>query len=421
MIVGRTIGLDALAAVGCTGSIAFLVIGFAQGLTSGFAVVTAQKFGAGDYDGVKQSVATSVILCFIINIFATGVSVLLAKPLLELMRTPTHLIDGAYDYIVVIFAGTGAAILFNMLSNIIRAVGDSKTPLYFLIIASVINIALDYLFILYFHMGVAGAAWATIIAQILPSIMCLVYIRRRLPVLKAGKLFWRFNKSSLWEHLRIGFPMGFQLSIIAIGAIILQAALNDLGGLAVGAFTVAQRIDILAVQPLMSFGITMATYTAQNYGARNIARIHKGVIQCAVLAIGFSLICGLVIMLGADKFITFFVGNDPKDLADLPKTIELAKTYLKINCSMYFLLAILFIVRNALQGLGNSIIPTIAGVMELIMRTAAAVILAGYIGFTGISLANPIAWAGAVLPMVIAYILIIRKLFREHPVKPRLD
>lgn len=404
MIVGRTIGVDALAAVGATGSLMFLVIGFAQGLTSGFSVITAQRFGAGDEKGVRKSVTTSIVLSIIITIILTIFSVLTVRTLLELLETPSDIIEGAYSYIVVIFYGTYASLLFNLLSNIIRALGDSKTPLYFLIIACVINVVLDFVFILYFSMGVAGAAWATIIAQTVSGVLCFIYMIKKFPILKFEKSDWELNKNFVFLHLKVGIPMAFQSSIIAIGAMALQFALNKLGSTAVAAFTASQRIDILTIQPLMSFGITMATYSAQNYGANEIKRIGTGIKQCCIMSVSFSLICGFVIIILGKSIVKLFVGEGQQNV------IDLAQEYLVINCSMYFLLALLFIFRYTLQGLGKSLIPTFAGIMELVMRTFAAIFLANLIGFTGICMASPIAWLGAVIPLIISFILVYRKL-----------
>lgn len=417
MIVGRTIGLNALAAVGVTGALVFFVIGFAQGLTSGFSIITAQKFGNKDEAGVRRSVAASFILALIINLVLTIISVLLAGVLLRAIYTPSELYQDAYNYIIVIFWGTGAAILFNLFSNMLRAIGNSKWPLYFLIVACIVNIVLDYLFILSFNMGVAGAAFATVISQITASLLCFEYIRRYVPELQAKGSDWKVTKQDLWEHIRVGIPMAVQVAIIAIGIVILQGALNKLGSLAVGAFTVAQRIDVLAVQCILSFGITMATYTAQNYGAGDIPRIRQGVRQGTIVSVAFAVISGILILLAADFSVRLFLGKDITDPAHIEETIRLAKIYLTINCSMYIFLALLLVFRSTLQGLGNSLIPTVAGVMELIMRTVAAIILSAYIGFAGISWASPIAWVGAFIPVFIAYFYIIKRLMHKYIIK----
>lgn len=409
VIVGRTIGVHALAAVGSTGSLTFLIIGFAQGLTSGFAVLTAQRFGAGDLVGVRKSVAAGAILSAAASVLLTVLSMLFARNILELLQTPADIIDNAYQYVIVIFGGITASVLFNFLSNVIRALGDSKTPLLFLIVACIINIGLDFLFILAFHMGVAGAAWATIISQIISSLLCLLYIAKSLPLLHLQRDDWKVGWRRLYEHFRIGFPMGFQSSIIAIGSMILQFTLNNLGSTAVAAYTAAQKIDQLSTQPLMSFGIAMATYTAQNYGAGDIYRIRSGVRQCTIMSLLFAFAAGGIVITFCRPLLRAIIGSGQENV------IELSRIYLIINCSLYFMLSLLFIYRYTLQGIGNSLIPTIAGIMELIMRTVIALYLGGIFGFPGICLANPSAWLGALIPLSIAYFIAIHRLTKKIP------
>ena len=404
MIVGRTIGVEALAAVGATGSISFLIIGFSQGLTSGFAVITAQRFGAGDMDGVRKSVTSGILLGAGITVILTAVSVPLARPVLELMQTPEDILDDAHAYIAVIFAGIGASVMFNLLSNIIRALGDSRTPLLFLAAACVLNIGLDFVLILWCSMGVAGAAVATVFSQLVSGGLCLLYMVRRFPVLRLQRRDWIPERRMLLNESRVGLPMGFQMSIIAIGAMILQIALNRLGSTAIAGFIAAQKIDQLANQPMMSFGITMATYAAQNYGAGNMRRIRAGVRRCILMSVGFSIVCGGALILAAKPMAGLFVG------ADQPEVLDYVQTYLLLNASLYFLLALLFIFRYTLQGLGKSLCPTIAGVAELLMRTLAALVLANIWGYAGVCLSNPIAWFGALIPLTTAYVLTIRRL-----------
>lgn len=404
IIVGRTIDINALAAVGATGSITFLILGFAQGLTSGFSIITAQKFGAEDYEGVRKSFTTSVILSLIITIILTFISVVFINNILAIMDTPKEIIKGSYSYIIIILYGIGASMVFNLLSSVIRALGDSKTPLFFLIVASVLNIILDFIFILNFSMGVSGAALATVISQFIASALCYIYIFRKMPILKLNKSHWIVDRKMVIEHLRVGLPMAFQISIIAIGAMILQATLNGLGVTSVGAFTAAQKIDVLAIQPLASFGVAMATYVAQNFGANNIDRIKVGIEKCIKISVTFSVIVGLVLILSGGYIVNLFIGNPDAEV------IRLAKIYLITNCSMYFILALLFVFRNALQGLGKSFAPTVAGVMELIMRSFAALFLASKFGFIGVCLASPIAWIGATIPLGISCLSEIRKL-----------
>lgn len=405
-IVGRTLGVNALAAVGCTGSLTFFILGFAQGLTSGFSIVMAQRFGARDMDGVRRSFAASIVLSAAVTVVLTLISVFGARALLVLLHTPPEIIGDAYWYIVIIFGGIGASMLFNLLSNVLRALGDSRTPLIFLVIACILNIGLDFLLILTFHMGVAGAAVATVAAQLFSGLLCILYIVKRFPALHLARRDFQLTRSEYGVHLRIGLPMGFQSSIIAIGALILQFALNNLGALSVAAYTAAQKVDSIATMPMMSFGMTMATYAGQNYGAGNMERIKKGVTQCAVISVTFSVVMGLVNIFFGHILAGFFVSGQPE-------VIDQAKVYLAINGSTYFILALLFIFRYTLQGLGQSLVPTVAGIMELVMRSFAAVILAGIWGFAGACVANPLAWLGSLIPLTIALVFTLKRLLNR--------
>ncbi|MDR2782969.1 MAG: MATE family efflux transporter [Treponema sp.] len=408
LIVGRTIGIHALAAVGSTGSMNFLILGFMMGFTQGLSIITSQRFGAGDMAGVRKSFAASIVLGGIVTVALMVASVALAMPLLRLLNTPPDIIDAAYSYIIVIYWGFPATLLFNLLSNMMRAVGDSVTPLIFLVIASVINILLDFAFILWFHTGVEGAAYATVIAQALSGLLCIPVMLRKFSMLRVRKTDWKDAGARMWEHIRVAFPMGFQMSIIAIGAVTVTFALNNLkSSIAVAAYTASQKIDMVATMPLSSFGAAMATYSAQNYGARKIDRIKKGVLCCFAISGTFSVVMGVVCFFAGRYFSSFFLG------ADQAEATALSHIYLKASGSFYIFLAWLFIARQTLQGLGNSIVPTLAGIMELLMRVFAAILLSGFFGFTGLCFANPLAWLGACLPLTIAIVLTIRRLDRR--------
>ncbi|STP37909.1 Na-driven multidrug efflux pump [Enterococcus durans] len=252
IIVGQTIGKEALAAVGATGSITFLIIGFAQGLTAGLSIITAQRFGTQDFRGVKKSFAVAIIISFTVTAILTVLSLVFLRPLLLLMQTPPDIIQQAQEFISVILGGMFASMAFNLLSNMIRALGDSRTPLFFLIFAVIINVILDLVFIINFHMGIAGAGYATVIAQISASLMCVIYIKRKIPLLQVSKSDFKIDKDTIFTHLNAGLPMAFQSSIIAIGAVVLQSALNSLGTDVVAAQAAAGRIDQFATQPMMS-------------------------------------------------------------------------------------------------------------------------------------------------------------------------
>lgn len=402
LIVGRTLGVNALAAVGCTGGITFLILGFAQGVTAGLSIITAQRFGAEDAAGVRRSFTTSILISAVTTVVLTAVSVPLARTILHLLNTPAEIEEQAYEYIIVILAGIVASMLFNLLSNIIRALGDSRTPLFFLIIASIINIVLDFVFILNFHMGVAGAGYATVLAQLISCACCIVFIAKKLPILHLHRQDWKITRQDLTAHARVAFPMGFQSSIIAIGTLILQTALNGLGSTSVAAYTAASKVDQLAIMAMMSFGMTMATYAAQNYGAGKMDRIRKGVRQCLMISVGLSVVMAFVNIVFGKYLVRLFV-------EDAAGVIDLAQVYLIINSSCYFILAVLFVIRYTLQGLGKSFVPTFAGIMELVMRTVAALALVGPFGFAGASASNPLAWLGSAIPLCISYILTMRR------------
>ncbi|MFL0410783.1 MATE family efflux transporter [Microbacterium paludicola] len=404
IVVGRYLGVDSLAAVGATGSLLFLLLGFAWGLTSGFAIPTAQAFGAQDDAAVRRSVAAGTILTAIVTVIITVAAPLIAAPALALMQTPAELMDEATVFTQISFLGAAAMMFFNYLSAIIRAIGDSRTPLVFLTVSCVLNIALVLLFVGMLDFGVAGAALATVLAQSVSVLLCLDYVRRRLPVLHVRREDWRAARDDLREHLRLGLPMGFQASIIAIGTITVQVALNTLGTEAVAAYTTASRIDSLAIALLQSLGLAVSMYAAQNLGARRPDRIRRGVSQATWLAVAAAVLLGLFMILLGAPIVRVFVG----DGADA--VVELAHGMLIINGAAYSLLGVLFVIRGALQGLGHTLIPTVTGIVELVMRTAAAVVLGGVMGFMGVALSNPLAWLGAVALLIPSYVSAHRKL-----------
>ena len=409
-IVGRTIGVHALASVGSTGSIIFLILGFANGLTAGLAIPLAQRYGAKNYSGVKRSFYVSILISAVVAILLTILSMIFCRQILEVMQTPAEIIDGAYDYLMVIFAGIFSSMAFNLLSNIFRSIGDAKTPLYFLVIACIMNIILDVVFIAGFGMGVEGAGYATVLSQIFSALACIIYIWKKIPILRLNSKDFVAESSDVREHVRISFPMAFQSSIIAIGAIIIQITLNQLGATAVAAYTAAQKIDQVAILPMMSFGVTMATFVAQNYGAKKYDRIWRGVRDCIKLSLTFAISVGLILNVFSPIFIRAFVGVGHEEV------VELGAIYFITNGTMYSLLSLLFIYRYTLQGVGKTFTPTIAGIMELCMRAFAAVVLSNLYGYTGATMANPLAWLGSLIPLMIAYYLFKNKFPKEQSI-----
>lgn len=402
-IVGRTLGVNALAAVGCTGSLMFLIIGFAQGLSSGFSILTAQRFGAKDEAGVRRSFVASLVLGGIIGLVLTVVSVAFARQMLVMLQTPAEILDDAFSYMIVVFAGILATMLFNVLSNVLRALGDSRTPLLFLSVGCVFNIALDLILILFTPLGVMGAGVATVAAQLFSGLACLWYIAKRFPILRLSRQDWKLTRHDVVQHLRIGLPIAFQTSIIAIGSLILQFALNGLGSVSVAAFTAASKLEGLGSLPLMSVGVATGTFVAQNYGAGQIHRIRTGVLQAGGMALAFSAVMGAVfIAFGAPLSSLFIEGQ--------PQAMELAAIYLRVTGICLWVLGLLFVFRYTLQGLGQSFVPTFAGVMELVMRSVGSLVLVAPLGFAGACISNVSAWVGSAVPLTIAFFLTMRHL-----------
>ncbi|WP_310602490.1 MATE family efflux transporter [Anaerosporobacter sp.] len=403
IIVGKCLGVDALAAVGATGGLSFLIIGFLIGLTSGFAVIVAQRFGAKDMEGLRRSVGTSTILCVFTTIVLTALSLLTSKPLLKLMNTPDNIMADSQRYINIIFIGIVCTMFYNMMACILRAIGDSKTPLYFLIVSSILNIVLDLVFILNFNMGVAGAAWATVISQAVSGILCLFYTMKKYDILKLSKQDFTYNSNFAWRHWKLGLPMALQFSVTAIGVLILQGALNLFGSTKIAAYTAACKVEQLVTQPAGTFGVTMANYAGQNLGAGRIDRVKEGVKKCLRLTLIFAVAASAILLLFGKPLTGLFV--DGKEV----EVFESAQVYLTVIAIFLPALNVLFVYRNALQGVGRSFMPFMAGVFELVARTICAFTLPAIIGFTGICLAGPIAWLAAAIPLAVTYYKTIKQ------------
>ncbi len=404
IIVGKCLGVNALAAVGATGSLNFLIMGFATGTCSGLTIPVAQFFGAKDEHNVRRCVANSLYVVLAVTVVLTTVTMLSTRQILELMQTPSDIIDGAYDYLIVIFAGMGVTLLYNLLSGILRALGDSKTPLYFLIIASLLNVVLDLVFIQVFHSGVAGAAYATVISQGVAALLCLVYMIWKFPLLRITGADWQYSWSHIRRMLGIGIPMGLQFSITAVGSIILQSAVNSLGSGVVAAISAGSRVQMLLTQPLDTMGITMATYCGQNLGAMRPDRIRTGVRQATWVSLGYSVAAFLIsIMAGKQISLLFLDAGEVQIIGEVYR-------FLMINGVFYPLLALIFIYRNSLQGLGYAVPAMAAGMFELVGRAAVSFCLVGTLGYTAVCLANPAAWIAADILLLPVYFMAMKRL-----------
>ncbi len=403
-IVGQCLGPNALAGVGATGAISFLVIGFSQGCCTGFSIPAAQSFGAGDHDAMRRYVANAYYLSATVAIILTILTTTLVGPILRLMQTPDDIYPYAYDYIFMIFAGIAATILYNLLAAILRALGDSRSPIVFLAIASGLNIALDFLFMLGLDMGTRGAGLATVVAQGVSGLLCLLYLYRRYPILhfKTGET--RLHLPYCGKLLRIGMPMAFQFSITAIGSIILQSSVNTLGTIAVTAVAAAQKVTNIFMSPLESLGLTMATYCGQNRGAGKIERIQKGIRN----SIGISLcycVVAVVILWSVGKYIAYLF-LDPSETEILSLVVQ----YVRVNSALFAFLGVLFILRNGLQGMGYSLMPMLGGVVELVARTTVCLVFVPMLGYSAAIVASPTAWIAADVLLVTVYLVSMRRI-----------
>ncbi len=398
IIVGQYLGVDALAAVGATGSVNFLIIGFCSGVCNGFAIPIAQSFGAKDERGLRICVAGSVWLSVIFAVVMTVVVVLLCRPILQLMRTPDNIIDDSYRYIVIIFIGIPVTYLYNMTAAIIRALGDSKTPVIFLTMASLMNIALDLLCIIVFHWGVAGAGIATVFSQAVAGLCCFFYMRHRFAILHLSREEWKWDGSVMGKLCNMGLPMGLQYSLTAIGSVILQSAVNGLGSDAVATVTAGSKLSMFLMCPFDAMGSTMATYSGQNIGAGKLERVGKGILNCAFLGLCYSLIAlGIVVFLGRYLLLLFLSAGETVIRYQ-------AWIYLIKNVSFYFLLALVNIVRFSIQGMGYGRLALFAGLFEMVARAIAGFGLVPRFGFAAVGFANPLAWGFADLFLIPAFL-----------------
>ena len=402
VIVGKFVGNKALAAVGSKGTIMFLIYGFVVGMTAGFTVLTAQKFGAGDMPAMRRTVVGASFLSLVVGLVLTAAFMVFMKPWLVLMHTPEDIFADAYAYIMIISAGILAQMLYNLLASILRALGNSKVPLYFLILAALLNIVLDLVLIIVFHMGAAGAAVATVISQGISGVLCLFYIIRKVPLLRLTRDDRHLSGDLLRTQIRIGIPMALQYSITAVGTMMVQSALNILGSTLVAAYTAAGKIEQIVTQAYVAMGTTMATYGAQNMGAGDVSRIRQGFKASTIIGVIYAIVSAALVMT-VGKYMTYLFVSE-----DVALIMDSVNTYL-ICVGIFFIpLAIVNIYRNGIQGLGYGLLPMMAGVAELVGRGVVAVIAAGQKSYLGVCLASPAAWVLASLLLIGMYYYVVK-------------
>ena len=403
VIVGKFVGNAALAAVGACGTLVFLIIGFLQGVTAGFTVVTAQHFGAGNMKAMKKSVASGAVLTGIVTVILTLLSMISMAKVLHLMNTPLDMYGEAYGYIMVICGGIVAQALYNYLASVLRALGDSKRPLYFLVIAALLNIVLDLVFIIVFRMGAAGAAYATVIAQGISGILCLLYIAKKVPALYLHREDWEIDKNLAGWQLKIGLPMAFQYSITAIGTIVVQSCLNILGSTAAAGFAAASKIEQVFTQAYVALGTTMATYCAQNMGAGKVKRISRGFRATTIMGSIYSVVFGVLVFFFGNMLTGLFVSEN------LDQIVGLVDIYMKCVALFFIPLNVVNVYRNGIQGMGYGFLPMTAGIAELAGRGLTAVVASHYKSYLGICLASPVAWIFASALLLVMYFGIMNK------------
>ena len=410
IVVGKFLGVDALAGVGSTGSITFLVLGLCNGVCAGFAIPVAQKFGQRDFDGLRRFVGNMIWLGSAIALTVTLVTTTGCRAILTAMNTPESTFAYAYDYIFLIFLGIPATMLYNLLSGILRSLGDSRTPLMFLIFSSLLNVALDVVCVVTLKMGVAGAGWATLVSQLISGLLCLWYMSRKFPILHLKKENLRWRGYYVKRLLIMGLPMGLQYSITAIGSILLQTAVNGLGAVAMAAVASSSKVTNLFATPFDAMGTMAATYAGQNLGAGKLERVQEGVKDCCILGVVYSLAALAVMYFGGAQMTALFL--DSKDVASSAQILPLARQLLVINAAFYIPLLGVNLFRFTIQGLGYSNLAVVAGVFEMIARGAVAGLVSVF-GFIAVCYASPAAWALADCFLIPAYFVCLKRRTKE--------
>lgn len=417
MIVGRFVGSGALAAVGATGTITFLIIGFSSGMSSGFAVVTSQRYGARDEEGMKRSVTNGIILMVLITVIMTVGSLLCMRPLLKIMNTPEDIFEQSWLYIIIICGGLAANVFYNLLAAFLRAVGNSKAPLFFLIFSTITNIALDLLLIAVFRLGVAGAALATVGSQLLSAVLCWIYILKKVPAVRPRRKHWKMDRDIMEKQLVIGIPMALQFAITASGTMIMQAATNLFGSVAVAAHTAAAKCQSMFQQGMVAMGQTMAAYCGQNYGSGRMDRVKKGVRTAVIIMTIYSCASSvLVCVLLPWVLRLFFTGS-----GDVEALFPWARTYIYMCAFFYVPLSYIYIFRNAMQGCSHGFLPMAAGVVEMVLRLVVAMIAMKTMSYPMSCFCDPAAWLGAGIFTGVSYLYVLRQIERNREAERILE
>ena len=407
MIVGRTLGPDALGAVGATSSVQFLVLGLCIGMCVGFGVPVAQRFGANDLPDMRRYIYNSYILTGISMIVITTITAILCNPILHLLKTPASIFKDTYGYLLIIFLGIPATLAYNLLSSVLRAVGDSTTPFIFLVISAVLNIFLDLFCILVLHLGVPGAALATIASQAVSAVLCFFYMRKKFDILRVRKEERGFDRKKAGKLLYMALPMGLQYSITAIGSMVMQSANNSLGALYTSAFSAALRIKQMAMCPFDAIASAVSTFVGQNYGARNVDRIKKGIKQGVAVGVTYGIAIGIVLIFFGRTMSMAFITDTGGRTSQI---LDASGRFLRASGFFYWSLGILNVVRLAVQALGYSNLAIISGVVEMVARSVMALVFVPIGGFTVICFTDQTAWVSATTYSTLICIYVVKKI-----------
>lgn len=415
IIVGKFVGVNALAGVGATGSLNFLILGFATGVCGGYSILYGQRFGAKDYSAMRSYIFNSLYLSVAIAAILTPLTMIFCRGMLELMNTPAEIIDESYRYFIVILAGMFFIMMYNVAAAILRSIGDSRTPLIMLIAASLINIALDLVLVIYAGMGVRGAAVATVVSQAAAAIVCFIYMFKKYEILRPSRKELTLQLSKIRQLLGVGVPMALQFSITAIGSIMLQYAINGLGADAVAAITAAEKINGICIGIIEMIGMALVTYSSQNVGAGKIDRVGQGMKAAMGFAYCLAISLMIVIFIFGRPMCTLFLDAGEDGL------LSMAQTFLRINVAFYPVIVLLIVYRYTVQGMGFSTLAMLAGVCELIGRGVASFGFAAIWGFIGVSLASPTAWVLATLVLIFCYRYGMHKLQDRVSIMKRVE
>lgn len=401
-VIGNVLGDKALASIGAVSPIYNLVIGFANGITNGFAVIIARAFGANEEEGMRKSVALSFVLTIIISVIFTITSILLLKPLLTFLETPGTIINDTYSYLFIILSFSVATMFYNMYAGMLRAIGNSRAPLYFLVAAMIINVVLDIILVKYTPLGVAAAAYATVIAQIASVILCIIYIYRKCPmfVFRPGDLVWDWNL--IKELLTTGFSMGLMMVVVSIGSVALQRGVNSLGEGIIAAHTAARKIDDIFMLPLGTVTMAASTFTSQNYGAKKMERVKKGILCAIMIDFVWSAFACICSVFGSEFMVQTLSGT--KDAL----VLESASNYIRINLPFFFVLSILLVLRSSLQSVGRKLIPVIGSIIELLAKFFAVIVIVPVYGYWGVCFLEPVIWILSAILVCVEYARFMR-------------